>query len=185
MSSATVFKINGSYGLRLHMLFWRSSIFLSAKNAECALFEHSLNTQRFCVGPWFWWLRDPWTERLKDSFSREVRIKSKLRTHSVSPLTLTGSLMAATALITPKMIAAEAMSALIMSGQSRRQRPPLLKVVPCPRGEKSNDTIICIIQCNGWIIKWLYECCYGRCGDPKKQHKNYWAPIRCKFTSQS
>lgn len=76
-------------------------------------------------------------------------IRSKLRTHSDSPLTLTGSLMAATALITPKMIAAEAMSALIMSGQSRRHRPPLLKVVPCPRDEKSNDTIICIIHCNG------------------------------------
>lgn len=95
----------------------------------------------------------------KNGFSREVSIRS----NSDSPLTLTGSLMAATALITPKMIAAEAMSALIMSGQSRRQRPPLLKVVPCPRDEKSNDAIICFIHSNGWMIKWLYECCYGRC----------------------
>lgn len=99
----------------------------------------------------------------KNSFSREVSIRSKLRTHSDSPLTLTGSLMAATALITPRMIAADAMSALIMSGQSRRQRPPLLKVVPCPRDEKSNDTIICIIHCNGWVTVWIYGRCHYGC----------------------
>lgn len=163
MSSATVFKTNGSYGLGLHMLFWRSSIFSSAKMPNVT-YSSSASTHRDSaedldsddsgtLEPNGW----------KNSFSREVSIRSKLRTRSDSPLTLTGSLMAATALITPKMIAAEAMSALIMSGQSRRQRPPLLKVVPCPRDEKSNDTIICIIHCNGWIIKWLYECCYGLC----------------------
>lgn len=173
MSSATVFKINGSYGLGLHMLFWRSSIFLSAKASTHIDSAGDLFEDSGTLEPNGW----------KNSFSREVSIRSKLRTHSDSPRTLTGSLMAATALITPKMIAAEAMSALIMSGQSRRQRPPLLKVVPCPRDEKSNDTIICIIRCNGWMIKWSLS--LWLCGDPKKQHKNYWAQIRCKFTSQS
>lgn len=138
------------------------------------------STHKDSTGTLILMAQGPLNRTVERSFSREVSIRSKLRTHSDSPRTLTGSLMAATALITPKMIAAEAMSALIMSGQSRRQRPPLLKVVPCPRDKKSHATIICI---NGWMIKWSLS--LWLCGDPKKQHKNCWAPIRWKFTSKS